>query len=100
MYSSPNSMLLSGLSTKLLPYSEEVVLAASLSTEIRLVLVIVLPFLVQEVRTVTLVSTCGTSSTTQVRVNTVPEYSVAEGSTGDTSRPVKVIVGVGTVRGW
>ena len=42
----------------------------------------------------TLVSTSDTSSTTQVRVNTVPEYSVLESSTGD---PVKVIVGGGTV---
>ena len=41
----------------------------------------------------------GTSSTTEVRVNTVPEYSVVvERFTADTSRPVKVIVGMGTVR--
>ena len=47
----------------------------------------------------TVVSTSDTSSTTQVRVNTVPEYSgVEERSTGDTSRPEKVIVEAGTVR--
>ena len=52
-------------------------------------------FLVQEVKTVTSVSTSDTSSTIQVRVNTVPEYGVpVEGSTGD---PVKLIVGSGTV---
>ena len=45
----------------------------------------------------TLVSTSDTSFTTQVRVNTVPEYSVValeEISAGD---PVKVMVGSGTV---
>ena len=49
----------------------------------------------------TVVSTSGTSSTTQVRVNTVPEYSVVvERFTADTSQPMKVIVGMGTMRGW
>ena len=45
----------------------------------------------------TLVSTADTSSTIQVRVNTIPEYSVValeETSVGD---PVKETVGSGTV---
>ena len=72
---------------------------AILATEIRSLELILLPSLYQEVRTVSGVSTSGTSSTTQMRLNTVPEYSeVEERSTADNSRPVKVIVGAGTGR--
>ena len=72
---------------------------AMLATEIRSLELILLPSLSQEVRTVSGVSASGTSSNTQMRLNTVPEYSeVEERSTTDNSRPVKLIVGAGTGR--
>ena len=68
-----------------------------LSTEIRSEPLSGTPSLLQEVETLTEVSTSGTSSTSQVTVNTVPAYSVEESSTGDTSWPENVILGGGTV---
>ena len=70
---------------------------AMLSTEIRSEPLSGAPSLLHEVEIATEVSTSGSSSTSQVRVNTVPAYSVEERSTGDTSWPEKVILGGGTV---
>ena len=89
-------MLLSGLNIISLSYMKVVVVSctATLSTVIRLVLVIFVPFLHHVVRTETVVSTSDISSTIQVRVNTVPEYSVVDiRFTGDTICPENVIVG-------
>ena len=94
--SPPDAMLLSGLNTISLSYMKVMVVlcTATLSTVIRLVLVIFILSLLHVVRTETLVSTADISSTIQVRVNTVPEYSVVDKKfTGDTNCPENVIVG-------
>ena len=104
--SSSDIMLLSGLNTISLSYMKVMVVSctATLSTVIRLVLVIFIPSLLHVVRTETVVSTADISSTIQVRVNTVPEYSVVDEKlvgirfTGDTNCPENVIFGRGTMR--
>ena len=94
--SSSDAMLLSGLNIISLSYMKVMVVlcTATLSTVIRLVLVIFNPSLLHVVRTGTVVSTADISSTIQVRVNTVPEYSVVDiRFTGDTNCPENVIIG-------